>query len=84
MDLKIMKDKPNYFVIYTIIAMVSFPFLLLWVFFKGLGIVGNGFAECGWVGTTPEEPAFAVHEGDKVALFTSDIVTGKQIGRAHV
>ena len=31
-----MKDKPNYFVIYTIIAMVSFPFLLLWVFFKVL------------------------------------------------
>ena len=30
--LSFMKDKPNYFVIYTIIAMVSFPFLLLWVF----------------------------------------------------
>ena len=33
-----MKDKPNYFVIYTIIAMVSFPFLLLWVFVKVLVI----------------------------------------------
>ena len=32
-----MKDKPNYFMIYTIIAFISFPFLLLWVFFKGLG-----------------------------------------------
>ncbi len=25
-----MKDDPNYFVIYTIVAMVSFPFLLIW------------------------------------------------------
>ena len=40
----------------------------------GLGIVGNGFAECGWVGTTPEEPAFAVHERDEVALFTEGFV----------
>ena len=29
--------KPNYFVIYTVVAMASFPFLLLWVFVKGLG-----------------------------------------------
>lgn len=25
-----MKDDPNYFVIYTIVSMVSFPFLLIW------------------------------------------------------
>ena len=36
-----MKDKPNYFVIYTIIAMVSFPFLLLYVFVKGVVIMAN-------------------------------------------
>ena len=40
----------------------------------GLGIVGNSFAKCGWIGTTPEEPALAVHEGDKVALFTEGFV----------
>jgi len=40
----------------------------------GLGIVGNGFAECGWIGTTPEEPALAVHERDKVALFAEGFV----------
>ena len=28
-----MKDKPNNFMIYTIIAFISFPFLLLWAFF---------------------------------------------------
>jgi hypothetical protein len=32
-----MKDKPNYFVIYTIIAFISFPFLLLWFFLKVWG-----------------------------------------------
>ena len=32
-----MKDKPNYFMIYTIIAFISLPFLLLWVFFTCLG-----------------------------------------------
>ena len=42
-----MKDKPNYFVIYTIIAMVSFPFLLLWCLFN-FGVImqfqtGNQF-----------------------------------------
>ena len=31
-----MKDKPNYLFIYTIVAFLSFPFLLLWVFFKVL------------------------------------------------
>lgn len=29
--------KPNYFLIYTIVAFIGFPFLLLWVFVKGLG-----------------------------------------------
>ncbi len=29
--------KPNYFFIYTLVAFVSFPFLLLWFFVKGLG-----------------------------------------------
>jgi len=29
--------KPNYFVIYMLWAMVSFPFLLMWVVVKGLG-----------------------------------------------
>ena len=32
-----MKGDPNYFVIYTIVAMVSFLFLLMWAFVKGLG-----------------------------------------------
>ena len=41
---------------------------------RGLRIVGNSFAKCGWIGTTPEEPALAVHERDKVALFTEGFV----------
>ena len=40
----------------------------------GLGIVGNGFAKCGWIGTTPEEPALAVHERDKVALLAKGFI----------
>ena len=40
----------------------------------GLGIVGNGFAKCGWIGTTPEEPAFAVHERDEVALLAEGFI----------
>ena len=40
----------------------------------GLGIVGNSFAKGGWIGTTPEEPALAVHERDKVALLAEGFV----------
>ena len=40
----------------------------------GLGIVGNGFAECGWIGTTPEEPALAVHERDEVAFLAEGFI----------
>lgn len=40
----------------------------------GLGIVGNGFAKCGWIGTTPEEPTLAVHERDEVALLAKGFV----------
>ena len=40
----------------------------------GLGIVGNSFAKCGWIGTTPEEPALAVHERDKIALLAEGFV----------
>jgi len=31
--------KPNYFVIYTVLSMISFLFLLLWFFVKGLGVM---------------------------------------------
>ena len=40
----------------------------------GLGIVGNSFAKCGWVGTTPKEPALAVHERDKVAFLAEGFI----------
>ena len=40
----------------------------------GLGIVGNSFAKCGWIGTTPEEPVLAVHERDKIALLAEGFV----------
>ena len=40
----------------------------------GLGIVGNGFAKCGWIRTSSKEPALAVHEGDEITLLAEGFI----------